>query len=322
MALPTTNIVFCGTAYGDHAQLDQCARLKRATPLWPVPKGARVGNRVLFYNTDREKAFVATGMIASPPESDGSGAHYHYHARIAQIRVLSLPLSVQDARHRFPSWKWLRYPRTRTTVPIEHERTLLALVQGKESTPSAETGSRAKTFFGSKPYQIRAKAALPLLVSLAKARDRIYYEEFAKQLGISNPRVLGYVLGSVGQTLCALGRRWGEKIPPIESLVINQRQELPGEGVGFFLDEGDYRKMPIAEKRRRVDKLHRRIWNYSRWDDVLDALGVEPAPPAQIKSTLRKGRLQGGGFGSPETSKLVETAAIGAAKRWLKRKGY
>jgi alkylated DNA nucleotide flippase Atl1 len=47
---------------------------------------------------------------------------------------------------------------------------------------------------GEKLYQKRAKTALPYLVRQAKAGQKIYYSDLAKEIGMPNPRNLNYVL--------------------------------------------------------------------------------------------------------------------------------
>ena len=318
----TVHVVFCGAAYGDYDELRRCEHLGRATEPWPVPKTACGNDRVIFYNVDREKAFVATGIVQEPPKSDGSNSHYHFRAPLARISMLKLPLSRAEARRAFSQWRWLKYTRNMTTAPADFRRSLWAHLRGREAPRTSETASRAKTLFGDKTYQIRAKVALPVLVALAQQGAKIYYEDLAQQLGISNPRVLNYVLGSIGQTLRELGRRWDEAIPPIQSLVINQQHQLPGEGVGFFIDEADYGRMSDAEKRRVVDRLHGTVWRFEKWDAVLSALQIAPTSIRTARALRKRARFQGGGYGDPKRNRIVEAAAVNSVKRYLRNHGY
>jgi hypothetical protein len=277
---------------------------------------------VVFYNVDREKAFVAAGEVASKPKSNGSNTHYHYRASLRRIRVLDLPLALVDARRMFPLWRWLRYTRNMTTTSSDLSRALWAELGGERERSTPDTGSRADTLFGDKLYQLRAKSALPVLVNLAQQGAKIYYDDLAQELGISNPRVLNFVLGSVGKTLLALARRWREKIPPLQMLVVNKQHELPGDGVGYFIAEANYRKMPATEKRRVVDKLHRLIWAFGKWDAVLAACMINEVSPAKASAARKKARFQGGGFGDSRTNRLVEKAAIKCVKRHLRKNDY
>lgn len=142
-----------------------------------------------------------------------------------------------------------------------------------------ETGRKAKPFTdGDKPYQQRARAALPLLVRQAKAQRTIFYADLAKELGMPNPRNLNFVLGSVGRTLQRLGKERGIEIPPIQCLVINQHDGLPGEGVGVFISKEDFRKMPKRQQRAVVKAQLQLIYAYPGWDEILAVFALQPAP--------------------------------------------
>lgn len=80
-------------------------------------------------------------------------------------------------------------------------------------------------------YQQRARATFPILIRQAEAEKSISYSSLAPELGMSNPRNLSYVLGSVGHTIEYLRETWNDhSIPPIQCLVINKNTGLPGEG--------------------------------------------------------------------------------------------
>ena len=106
---------------------------------------------------------------------------------------------------------------------------------------------------GDKLYQVRARAALPLLVRQAEAGIPIFYSNLAEELGIPNPRNLNFVLGSIGQTMERLSKAWNIKVPLIQCLVVNKTTGLPGEGIGWFLvKKEDYAKLPLRQQRAIV----------------------------------------------------------------------
>jgi hypothetical protein len=140
-----------------------------------------------------------------------------------------------------------------------------------------ETAKIAKTLDGNKEYQRRARAAFPLLVLLAHAGRGITYGELARALGMSNPRTLNYPLGSIGQALEMLSKQWGEKIPVIQCLVINQASGLPGAGIGWFVrDKGEFATLSRRKQRAIVAGIHAEVFAYTRWHDVLAVFGLEP----------------------------------------------
>jgi hypothetical protein len=119
---------------------------------------------------------------------------------------------------------------------------------------------------GDKLYQERARAAFPLLVRQAEAGVSIVYSDLAAELGMPNARNLNYVLGSVGQTLENLSAQWGEKIPPLQCLVVNKVTGLPGEGIGWFiLKKAEFAALPLRQRREIVQAELQRIFAYRRW---------------------------------------------------------
>jgi hypothetical protein len=170
---------------------------------------------------------------------------------------------------------------------------------------------------GNKLYQQRARAALPLLVRQVtqSTANTIFYSDLADELGMPNERNLNYVLGYVGRALEKLSRDWKEKIPPIQCLVINKRDRLPGEGIGWFITKKeDFRKLPRKEQRRLVSIELQKVLVYRKWPSVLSAFGLSLlqtdysrilSKAAAIGATREsRGASFGGGGESPEHKKL------------------
>jgi hypothetical protein len=160
------------------------------------------------------------------------------------------------------------------------------------------TATISEPISGDKAYQVRARAALPLLVRQAEAGAPVFYSDLAEELGMPNPRNLNYVLGSIGQSLERLSKAWKSKVPPIQCLVVNKSTGLPGEGIGWFLvKKEDFATLPLRQKRSIVEAELQHVFSYSRWQEVLKALELEPTAsdftPFVCKAT--------GGFGGGES---------------------
>ncbi|MDD2917358.1 hypothetical protein [Rhodoferax sp.] len=160
------------------------------------------------------------------------------------------------------------------------------------------TATISEPISGDKAYQVRARAALPLLVRQAKAGAPVFYSSLAEELGMPNPRNLNYVLGSIGQSLERLSKAWKSKVPPIQCLVVNKSTGLPGEGIGWFLvKKEDFATLPLRQKRAIVEAELQHVFSYPRWHEVLDALELESTTsdfsPFVSKAT--------GGFGGGES---------------------
>ena len=159
-----------------------------------------------------------------------------------------------------------------------------------------ETAVVSKNMFGNQEYQERARRALPILVRQAKANQPVFYQQLADELGMLNPRNLNYPLGSIGQTLLELGARWNESIPPIQCLVINQADRIPGEGFAWFMPGIDWKRLSKAAKRRHTDFMVQRIGLYPKWNEVLAALELAPIQALDFTELMSDAaRIQRGG---------------------------
>lgn len=126
-------------------------------------------------------------------------------------------------------------------------------------------------------YQRRAAEALPLLVRQAHAGHTIHYGELAAEMGMPNARNLNFVLGAVGTSLVALGERWGRQIPPLQALVINRAEGIPGTGfVGSLVDPKVLQGATARTRRQIIDAMLADVFTFSEWDRVLVELGQQP----------------------------------------------
>ena len=128
---------------------------------------------------------------------------------------------------------------------------------------------------GNLTSQKQARTILPILVRQAMARQKITYGTLGEEIGVYFPLVLRYPLGCIRKTLGKLGKQWKEEIPHIQGLVVNQNTGLPGDGVIFLYG----RKPNPREKEAIVEEKLGEIFSYPKWLDVLEALGLPPAPP-------------------------------------------
>lgn len=172
-----------------------------------------------------------------------------------------------------------------------------------------ETAEVSLGLDGNKLYQQRARVALPILVRQAKAGKKIYYADLAEEIGIPNPRNLNYPLGSIGTSLKELSEVWGEDIPQIQCIVVNQNTELPGEGIGWFItDTNKFKKLSSKQKKALVDGVLTKIFSYDKWNSVLNALGLQPTPISESvrKKVQKTAATQKGAGGEGEQHKKLK----------------
>ncbi|WP_072371477.1 hypothetical protein [Hyphomicrobium sp. NDB2Meth4] len=148
---------------------------------------------------------------------------------------------------------------------------------------------------GDQLYQQRARKALPLLVRQAEAAQTITYSDLADELAMPNPRNLDYPLGAIGKRLLSLGAEWGEAIPPIQCVVINKADGFPGKGIGWFINEENFKALSRARKREVIHAKLQDIFAYPRWREVLEALHLPYVPQNYTEANRRAAALGGGG---------------------------
>jgi len=118
-------------------------QLKDATKQpWTAPKNARPGDVALFYLTGLSAGIHAIGQtttVAKPDEPGdwATGDRSYFFARHARLRILPHPLTLQEIRERFPSWKrWSNLRGVHVHIVPEGYRAPLADILAR-TNPSA-----------------------------------------------------------------------------------------------------------------------------------------------------------------------------------------
>lgn len=139
------------------------------------------------------------------------------------------------------------------------------------------------------PWRIKVVAhILLILIRRAKEGRPIYYSELAEKLESefghepkARKAVYGSPVGAVGQAIEQLGRRpeWrGERIPPINTIVVSKSTGYPSAGADevahyFFGDNG----AGMAKSRKAyLDAAMNAIYHFDKWDQIAAAPGRGP----------------------------------------------
>ena len=80
----------------------------------------------------------------------------------------------------------------------------------------------------------------------------------------------------------------GHPIPPLNALVVNAKDGLPGEGVNYYLKHysgKDVNKMSKDEKKAVVETIHENIYAYKRWDKLLRKYDMSPIHDGIVSET-------------------------------------
>ncbi len=135
--------------------------------------------------------------------------------------------------------------------------------------------------------KVTARAALPLLIWCAKNGRTITYGRLDQEIvnrGLGHHVMAvqyGYPAGTIGDALIETEEEWGESIPPLNALVVNARDGLPGKGVNYYLEsyyDSDKKvaKMSTRERRAVIEEIHADIFAYEYWDKILGEYGLNP----------------------------------------------
>ena len=139
-------------------------------------------------------------------------------------------------------------------------------------------------FTGSDWARENAKKALPILVNFAENRRPTTYTELAKILFGDEKFAfpLMSVLGRLGKSLELLSQKERKKlgkIPPIQLIVCNRKTGRPGNLSLSFLEV----RKSVADtmSKSTLDLLvrgaHQKVFDYTRWQEVLSMLNLQPS---------------------------------------------
>lgn len=161
------------------------------------------------------------------------------------------------------------------------------------------------------PWRSEVVPRIPsILVQQAKIGRPITYGELAAELerlyGLESKArktLYGPPVGAVGFALQELGEQWGEKIPPLNLIVVQAHTKLPGAGADevahYYFDDGGAGM--AANRKAYIKAAMDAVFDYgSKWDRVARALGVDVLETEQ---------------GNPDEGQSIDLPAIPTADR-------
>ena len=144
-----------------------------------------------------------------------------------------------------------------------------------------------------------ARRILPLLVSYAEACKPVTYGQLSQEVirrkwgHYVMPVAYRYPAGAIGYAVETTEVEWGEPIPPINALVVNEVTGLPGKGIDYFLKNylGHVKRQKTLTRDQRqsvIEEIHKDIFNYAGWRRLLQHYGLDDPPPLMEKAEDRK----------------------------------
>lgn len=134
---------------------------------------------------------------------------------------------------------------------------------------------------------ITARNALPIVVRWAQQGQPITYGQLDAEIvkhGLGHHVMAvqyGYPAGAIGNALIELEKRWNKRIPPLNAIIVNAKDRLPGKGVNYYLKH--YFKVKkgtnsISPRQRRavVEEIQADVFAFKHWDRVLRECELKP----------------------------------------------
>lgn len=183
----------------------------------------------------------------------------------------------------------------------------------------------AKTFLdeGSLWKDQTAKLIFPMLIWAAKNGYPITYKQVAEELFLRHKfpikrrfTLYGMPAGKIGFVLEMLSDEWGEEIPPLNVVMVNESKGLPGKGADYFIKNflsRQAQRKKISPKTR--DEVTREVIDlvrdYPKWREVAKALGlgvIRPVSTVALDQPIKmpKPRKNWGGYPESEQHRTLK----------------
>jgi hypothetical protein len=152
----------------------------------------------------------------------------------------------------------------------------------------------------------QARNILPILIKRAELGQPLTYTQLAEKIGYGTPRIFGPVLGHLGETLKEIGKEYGLKIPPIQCIVIDKKNGIPGKGIGFLSDPNKFKLLNKEQKKNIIEKAIFEISTFKKWDYILEILKIKPIED-KFENEIIKAKENREGKGESEEHKNLKT---------------
>lgn len=151
----------------------------------------------------------------------------------------------------------------------------------------------------------QARKILPILIKRAEMGQPLTYTQLAERIGYKTPRIFGSVLGHLADTLKELGNDYGLKIPPIQCIVIDKKNGIPGKGIGFLSDPNKFNLLNKEQKKNLIEKAIFDISTFKKWHQILDILKIKPLED-NFENEINKAKRNLGGEAESEDHKRLK----------------
>jgi hypothetical protein len=95
-----------------------------------------------------------------------------------------------------------------------------------------------------------------------------------------NVVVYGHPAGAVGNACIEIEKEIGEKIPPLNALVVNAKSGIPGTGCDYYLatylDKNRSPSLTDAQRKAMAEETMEEVWRFQKLDEILNRCGLKP----------------------------------------------
>ena len=171
---------------------------------------------------------------------------------------------------------------------------------------------------------VTARRMFPLLVWCAQQGKKITYGQLDTELQRRgwghhvNVVVYGRPAGTIGNACIEIEREIGEKIPPLNALVVNAKSGIPGTGCDYYLatylDKNRSRSLTNAQRKAMAEETMEEVWRFQKWEEILNRCGFKPIHsgiPSLHSNSPRKAPRKRGWSTEPESPEHQ------ALKKWV-----
>ncbi len=131
-----------------------------------------------------------------------------------------------------------------------------------------------------------ARRTFPLLVWCANHGTKITYGQLDDEIQkrgwghhVFHPQYR-YLAGAIGNALLETEKERGQKIPPLNALIVNADTGIPGDGCDYYLQHYMNRrirkKLSNGQRKSMAEETMGEVWRFQDWDDILLSYGLKP----------------------------------------------
>lgn len=164
---------------------------------------------------------------------------------------------------------------------------------------------------GDRWTEVTARNMLPLLVWCAENEKKITYGQLDAEIQRRgwghhvNVVVYGHPAGAIGNALLETG----EKIPPLNALVVNAKSGIPGNGCDYYLTtylvDKPSKKLTTDQRKAMAEEAMKEVWQFEGWQGILNRYGLKPLrggiPALRSEKVQKKGPAKSGWSSEPES---------------------